>query len=172
MSTLPLIRHATKADAPALLALYRPYVENTTISFELEAPSVEEFVDRIAKTVSGWAWLVAEQQGRCIGYAYASAHRERAAYRWSVETSAYVHPEHRRCGIARTLYSHLFEELKHKGYCNAFAGVALPNDASLAMHRSVGFEFIGVFKSVGRKFGAWQDVAWLQRALRDAPLSE
>ena len=172
MNVSPRIRSATEADAPALLAIYRPFVENTIISFETQTPTIDEFGARIAKALSGWAWLVAEEEGRCIGYAYGSMHRERAAYRWSVETSAYVLPQHHRRGIARTLYSQLIQALKLKGYCNAYAGVTLPNDASIAFHRSVGFEPIGVFRSVGRKFGAWHDVAWLQRAIRDVPPSE
>jgi L-amino acid N-acyltransferase YncA len=104
--------------------------------------------------------------------AYGSSHRERHAYRWSVEVSAYVHPHHHRQGIGRALYLRLFEALAHKGFCNAYAGVALPNDGSVALHRSVGFEPIGVFKAVGHKFGKWHDVAWFQRALRDSPPSE
>ncbi len=168
-SGAPAIRAAVLADAPALLALYRPFVEDTIVSFETEAPTVEEFSSRIAKALAGWAWLVAEHQGRCLGYAYGSMHRERAAYRWSVETSAYVAPGAHRKGIGRTLYLALFEELARKGFCNALAGIALPNEASVAFHRSVGFEPIGVFNAVGRKFGAWHDVAWLQRRLRDSP---
>jgi phosphinothricin acetyltransferase len=97
-------------------------------------------------------------------------HRERAAYRWSAEVSAYVHADAQRQGIGRLLYEALLEELARKGFCNALAGIALPNDASVAFHRSLGFEPVGVFKAVGRKFDAWHDVSWLQRRLRDAPL--
>ena len=107
-----------------------------------------------------------------MGYAYGSMHRERAAYRWSVETSAYVDPGAQRTGIGRALYRALFEALARKGFCNALAGIALPNEPSVAFHRSVGFEPIGVFTKVGRKFGAWHDVAWLQRRLRDSPIAE
>jgi L-amino acid N-acyltransferase YncA len=163
------IRPATAADAPALLAIYRPYIEDTTVSFETAVPSVDEFAVRITKAVAGRQWLVAERGGECLGYAYGSSHRERPAYRWSVEVSAYVHPRHHRQGLGRRLYKQLFSDLAAKGYCNAYAGIALPNDASVALHRDLGFEPIGTFKSVGYKFGKWQDVAWLQRALRDAP---
>lgn len=160
------IRPAREADAAALLDIYRPYVESTAISFELVVPTVPEFADRIVKVLSGWAWLVAEMNSRCVGYAYASAHRERPAYRWSVETTAYVHSDFHRKGIGRALYLNLLSALSELGFCNAFAGVSLPNEKSLALHASVGFEPIGVFRSVGRKFGVWHDVAWFQRALR------
>ena len=163
------IRPATEADAPALLEIYRPFVETSAVSFETVTPTVEEFAARIAKALSGWEWLIAERDGRCIGYAYGGLHRERAAYRWSVEVSAYVHPGCHRQGIARALYTQLFDDLARIGYCSAYAGVTLPNDASVALHRGVGFELAGVFRSVGRKFGKWHDVAWFQRTLRTSP---
>ncbi len=167
-----IIRSASEADAPALLAIYRPFVETTAVSFETIVPTVEQFAARIAKALAGWQWLVAEHDGQCIGYAYGSSHRERSAYRWSVEVSAYIDPRYRRQGVGRALYVRLFEELAQKGFCNAYAGTTLPNEGSIALHRSVGFEFIGTFKAVGRKFGTWHDVAWFQRSLRDSPLSE
>ncbi len=145
------IRPATVADAASLLAIYRPFVESTAVSFETGQ------------------WLLAERAGQCIGYAYGSAHRERSAYRWSVEVSAYVHPSHHRQGVGRTLYERLLEDLARKGFCNAYAGVTMPNEGSIALHRSLSFESIGVFKAVGRKFGKWHDVAWFQRALRSSP---
>jgi L-amino acid N-acyltransferase YncA len=163
------IRPASDADATALLAIYAPFVEHTTISFEATPPSVEEFAARIRSSQSGWAWLVAERDEGLLGYAYATSHRARAAYRWSVEVSAYVEPRFQRMGVASALYAALFEALVARGYCNAFAGVALPNDASIALHRRVGFEPIGVFRSIGWKFAAWHDVAWFQRRLRDGP---
>ena len=166
------IRAAVQADAASLLAIYGPFVENSAVSFETKVPSVEEFAARIDKALKGWQWLVAEQDGQCIGYAYGSSHRERPAYRWSVEVSVYVRPDAHRRGVGRALYRRLFDDLTRKGFCNAFAGVALPNDGSIALHRSVGFEPIGVFKSVGHKFGQWQDVAWFQRVLRDSPPAE
>jgi len=166
-----IIRSATEDDARALLEIYRPIVERTAISFETEPPTQAQFAERIAKALSGWAWFVAEEDGECIGYAYATAHRERAAYRWSVETSAYVHPSHHRKGIGKALYTELFDSLRTKGYCNALAIVTLPNEASIALHRSVGFQSIGVFRRAGWKFGAWHDVAWLQRTIRDVPPS-
>ena len=171
MPDTPTIRSAVEADAAALLAIYRPFVESTAVSFETVVPTVEEFATRIAKALTGWQWLVAEQDGQCIGYAYGSSHRQRQAYRWSVEVSAYVHPNHHHRGVGRALYLRLLEELAQKGFCNAYAGTTLPNEGSVALHRAVGFEFIGVFKAVGRKFGTWHDVAWFQRVLRDSPPS-
>jgi phosphinothricin acetyltransferase len=169
-ASVPLrIRSAAASDAPALLAIYAPYVEGTVVSFETVVPNVDEFAGRISKSTARWAWLVAERDGACLGYAYGSAHRERAAYRWSVETSAYVAASARRQGVGKALYLALFDALAARGYCNAYAGMTLPNDASAALHRSVGFEPIGVFRRVGFKFGAWHDVAWAQRRLRDAP---
>ncbi|MGE5090173.1 MAG: N-acetyltransferase family protein [Candidatus Levyibacteriota bacterium] len=166
------LRPATVADAPALLAIYAPYVERTTVSFETAVPGPDEFRGRIRRYGEGWAWLVAAREDRILGYAYGSPHRERAAYRWSVETSAYVDPGAQRQGVGRALYLALFEALAERGYCNAYAGIALPNDPSIALHTGVGFEPIGVFRAAGRKFGAWRDIAWYQRRLRDQPPDE
>ncbi len=163
------IRSATVADAPVLLSIYGPLVETSAISFETVVPTTEEFARRIEKAVTGWGWLVAELNGHCIGYACGSGHRERAAYRWSVEVSAYVDPDHHRRGVGRALYIELFKKLTERGFCNAYAGIALPNDASIALHRGVGFESIGIFKAVGRKFGRWHDVAWFQLNLSASP---
>ena len=166
------IRPATVADAASLLAIYRPFVESTAVSFETVVPTVGEFAARIAKALAGWQWLLAEISGQCIGYAYGSTHRERRAYRWSVEVSAYVDPGHHRQGAGRRLYESLLADLARKGFCNAYAGITVPNESSIALHRSLGFESIGVFKAVGRKFGKWHDVAWYQRALRKCPPEE
>jgi len=168
----PTIRTASVSDAAALVEIYRPFVERTAVSFEIDVPSVDAFAERIAKSIEGWAYLVAEVGGRCAGYAYGSMHRARPAYRWSTEVSAYVDPVFHRRGIGRLLYARLFDALAQRGYCSAYAGIALPNDASIALHRGVGFEPVGVFRAVGRKFGAWHDVSWWQRRLRDAPISE
>ena len=163
------IRPAVQEDAPAVVGIYTPYVEHTAISFEAVAPTPDEMAARIEKCRSGWQWLVAEMDGAVVGYAYGSLHRERAAYRWSVEVSAYVDRGHHRKGIGRALYSALLPDLAERGFCNAFAGVTLPNDPSVKLHTSMGFEPIGTFRSIGWKFGRWHDVAWFQRWLRDAP---
>lgn len=163
------IRDARAGDAPALLDIYRPFVLDTAVSFELTPPTILEFENRIASAQSQWAWLVAERAGEVAGYAYASAFRTRAAYRFTVEVSAYVHPAHRGSGVAGGLYRRLFEVLKAQGYCNAYAGIALPNDASVAFHKSLGFTPVGVFHRAGWKFGKWHDVSWWEVRLRDEP---
>ena len=162
MSAITL-RNATRADAPSIVEIYRPCVEDTAISFELETPSADEMAARIAATTERLPWLVAEAGGVVAGYAYGSAHRSRQAYRYSVETSVYVASGFRRSGIARILYAELFERLRSLGYASAYAGITVPNEASVAFHRSFGFESAGVFPRVGWKFGAWHDVLWMYR---------
>ena len=164
-----LLRPATLADAASMLAIYAPIVRDTATSFELEPPSLEEFTGRVRKVLDRWEWLVAEQEGEVVGYAYGSVHRERPAYQWATETSAYVTPAARRLGVGRALYEALLPRLAERGYCNAYAGIALPNDASIALHHAVGFTHIGLFPTVGWKFGKWHDVAWMHRRLRAAP---
>jgi L-amino acid N-acyltransferase YncA len=167
-----LIRPAMPADAAGMLAIYAPIVRDTTISFEVVPPTLQEFEERVKKAASAWAWLVAERDGEVLGYAYGSSHRERVAYKWSTETSAYVHPDARGQGLGKRLYQSLFPLLAERGYCNVYAGIALPNEASVALHQAVGFRAIGQFPSVGRKFGKWHDVAWFHRKLREHPPSE
>jgi L-amino acid N-acyltransferase YncA len=167
--TVLTVRPATPFDAAALVAIYAPFVEQTAVSFEEVVPTPDAFAGRIEKSLTRWQWLVGEVDGVVAGYAYGSQHRERAAYRWSVEVSAYVDPHFQRQGVARTLYGALFEDLVEKGFCTAFAGITLPNEASVGLHTAVGFEPIGVFRSIGWKFGRWHDVAWFQRRLRDRP---
>jgi L-amino acid N-acyltransferase YncA len=167
-----LIRDATAADAELLLAIYRPFVTDTAVSFEMEPPSVEEFSQRILTAQSKWAWLVAEQGGMLAGYAYASSFRQRAAYRWSVEMSAYLDPACRGRGVGRALYERLISILTAKGYCTAYAGITLPNESSVGFHQALGFSPVGVFRRAGRKFGAWHDVSWWQRPLQDGPPKE
>jgi L-amino acid N-acyltransferase YncA len=156
------------ADADALRAIYAPYVTETVISFEYAIPSVETMRERIAKTLEFHPWLVYEQEGAVIGYAYAGKHRERAAYQWSTDVSVYVSPQHHRKGIGRALYTELFALLRRQGFCNAFAGITLPNDASVGVHRAMGFEMIGMYQQVGYKFGRWHDTGWMQLRLQPA----
>jgi phosphinothricin acetyltransferase len=118
-------------------------------------------------TLVRFPWLVWEDAGEIKGYAYASEHRTRKAYQWSVEVSVYVREDARRLGVARALYGRLFEVLKRQGFYNAYAGIALPNDASVALHESLGFQKIGVYKAVGHKFGAWRDVGWWSLTLQE-----
>ncbi len=162
------IRIATPDDAEAIQRIYAPVVRDTIISFELQPPTLDEMRGRIASTLERLPWLVNEDaQGQVNGYAYASKHRERAAYQWSVDVSAYVREDARGQGVGRRLYLKLFEHLALLGYFQAFAGIAQPNAASVALHESVGFKPLGAYRNVGFKLGAWHDVAWWQLALRE-----
>jgi L-amino acid N-acyltransferase YncA len=169
MSKIVIRDASPAADAEPLLAIYRPFVVETPVSFEVEPPTPDEFRARIEKALAGWAWLVADVDGVPVGYAYGSQHRAREAYKWSVEVSAYVHDAHQGRGLGRMLYGALLPRLAEIGYCNAYAGITVPNEASVGFHRAMGFEEIGVFKSVGWKFGRWHDVAWLQLQIRERP---
>jgi phosphinothricin acetyltransferase len=160
------IRIAKPEDAYQVLAIYAPFCSQTPVSFEVEPPRLEEMRRRIADTLARYPWLVCEDAGEIIGYVYASRHRERAAYQWSVDVTVYVHNGHRRQGIGRALYTSLFHVLKLQGFCNAHAGITLPNPASVALHESLGFQPVGVYRGVGYKCGAWHDVGWWQLALR------
>jgi L-amino acid N-acyltransferase YncA len=163
------IRTATPDDADAIAAIYSPVVANTTISFELVPPSAGEMRQRIVSTLQRLPWLVSvDAHGDVEGYVYASRHRDRPAYQWSVDTSAYVREGSRGKGVGSRLYERLFTELAALGYFQAFAGIALPNAASVGLHEALGFEAIGVYRSVGFKMGAWRDVGWWQKTLRQA----
>ena len=159
------IRPATQDDAKALLLIYAPIVENTVISFEDVPPTVEDMQRRISDNSASHAFLVAERNGDVLGYAYGSPHRARAAYRTSADVTAYVAESARRSGIGRALYTELLDRLKRKGFHAAFAGIALPNPASIALHESVGFAPLGVYREVGFKFGRYHDVGWWQKLL-------
>jgi phosphinothricin acetyltransferase len=163
------IRPAAAHDATAVASIYAPYVEHTAISFEETPPTPVEMAARIEKCRTRWEWLVAEVAGSVVGYAYGSQHRERAAYQWSVEVSAYVDRNHQRKGIGRALYEVLLPALAEKGFCTACAGMTLPNEPSARLHAAMGFVPVGTFRSIGWKFGRWHDVAWCQRTLRERP---
>ncbi|MFP5021919.1 GNAT family N-acetyltransferase [Pseudonocardia phyllosphaerae] len=157
------------ADAPACAAIYAPYVRDTVISFETEVPSAADMAERIVAAQDRHAWLVAEDEGEILGYAYGSPFKPRPAYAWSCEVSVYLHPDARGRGLGRTLYDVLLLRLAERGMVVALAGIALPNEASIGLHRAAGFAEAGVFAGVGWKLGAWRDVAWYRRALVEPP---
>lgn len=168
MSPNITIRGATPEDAPSIQAIYAPMVEQSIASFEEAAPSIEEMAGRIAGTLKAYPYLVAERNGQIVGFAYAGQHRTRGAYRWSVDVSVYVASGGRRIGLGRALYHDLLANLADLGYHAAFAGIALPNPASIALHKAMGFQLVGVYHEVGFKHGRWHDVSWWQRLLGSA----
>jgi L-amino acid N-acyltransferase YncA len=161
----PVVREATARDAAACAAIYAPYVTDTVITFEYEPPTAPEMAARIAAAQRTHAWLVLEDGGRLVGYAYGGPHKERAAYRWSCEVSIYLELGRRRSGGGRALYEALLLRLAERGFRTAVAGMTLPNDASVGLHRALGFEPVGTYRRIGWKHGAWHDVAWVQRAV-------
>ncbi len=161
------IRSATVADAVQILDIYTPIVENSAISFELETPKIEEFVNRMTSVMEDNPWLVMEHEGRIIGYAYATLFRSRAAYSHTRESSVYVHPGHHGQGVGRKLMLALIEELSARGAHRVVAGATLPNPGSAALHESLGFRHVGTFSEVGRKFEQWHDVGFWELNLSD-----
>ncbi|GAB1539019.1 GNAT family N-acetyltransferase [Scytonema sp. NUACC21] len=149
-----------------MLTIYAPIVRETTISFELEPPSEAEFQKRIASYQQQMPWLVCEVNSEVVAYTYASPYRTRMAYQWSVESSVYVSVNHRRKGIAKALYTKLFQLLQLQGFYNVVAAIALPNQPSVAVHEAVGFSPVGVFHRIGYKFGKWHDVGYWQLSLQ------
>ncbi|KPL81888.1 arsinothricin resistance N-acetyltransferase ArsN1 family B [Herpetosiphon geysericola] len=166
---MPSIRVATLADAVAIHAIYAPIVEQTVISFEVVAPTSTEIAQRINKTLEQYPWLVwADAQGQVQGYAYASQHRSRPAYQWSVDTTVYVANSAQRQGVGRALYQQLLQQLQALGYYSAYAGITLPNTKSVGLHEAIGFTPVGVFRQAGFKHGQWHDVGWWQYQLQPA----
>ena len=159
------VRDATTADAAACAVLYAPYVTDTAVTFETEPPTAAQMAERIAAAQRRHAWLVLEDDGAVVGYAYGGPYKERAAYRWSCEVSVYLERGRRRTGGGRALYEALFTRLAERGFRTAVAGMTLPNPASEGLHRALGFEPVGVYRRIGWKHGAWHDVAWVQRTL-------
>jgi L-amino acid N-acyltransferase YncA len=163
------IRDADPArDAAACAAIYAPHVEGSAVSFEERAPDAGELAARIERYGQSHAWLVAEREGEAVGYAYATAFNERPAYRWSTSVSVYVGDDARGQGLGRVLYLALFEDLRERGFRMACAGITLPNEASVRLRESLGFEQVGVNREIGWKNGAWRDVGWYQLELQPA----
>ena len=158
-----VIRPAVPEDAAGCAAVYAPYVTDSCISFEYEAPMAADFAGRMA---ASHAWLVAEEGGAIVGYAYASRHRDRSAYDWAADVAIYTAASHHGRGMGRSLYAELFAAAGERGLRVMCAGVALPNDASDGLHRAMGFEEVGVYRRIGWKAGAWRDVRWWQLELR------
>lgn len=167
-ATGSLVRPAESRDAAACLAIYRPYVENTAVSWELEVPTAQEMGARIASAREQHEWLVLERDGRVVGFAYGHTLTRFPAFRWSTETGIYVDAGHQRSGAGRELYTRLLGRLAERGYRRAFAGITQPNEASTAFHRSLGFTEAGVYRRVQWKHDSWHDVAWLQLDLLGA----
>jgi L-amino acid N-acyltransferase YncA len=165
-----MVRHAEPVrDAAACAAIYAPYVEDSVISFETKAPSARAMAERMEAITATHPWLVAEHDGRVAGFAYASAHHARAAYRWAADVTVYVDAEHHRTGVGRKLYETLFELLRGQRLWIACAGITLPNDASVGLHEALGFAPVGVYRNIGWKDGSWHDVGWWQLALGALP---
>ena len=168
-----MIRDATGDDADACAAIYAPYVTDTVVTFEYEPPPAAEFARRIATAQRAHAWLVIEDDSAdgdgtsVVGYAYGGLFRAREAWSWACEVSVYLEMGRRRSGGGRALYEALLTRLTARGYRTAVAGMTLPNEASEGLHRAMGFEPVGVYPRIGWKFGAWHDVAFVQRALGD-----
>jgi L-amino acid N-acyltransferase YncA len=159
------IRDASGRDAEACAAIYAPYVTDTAITFELAPPTPAEMADRIAAAQRAHAWLVLVDGDHVVGYAYGSPHKARPAYRWSCEVSVYLERGRRRTGGGRALYTELLDRLAARGFRSAVAGMTLPNDASVGLHRAMGFQPVGTYRRIGWKHGRWHDVAWVQRVL-------
>ncbi len=162
-----LIRLATPADGVRAADIYRPAVAASAATFELEPPSADEMGRRIEETLRFWPWLVCDVGGHAVGYAYAGKHHQRPGYRWSVNLSVYVDVRFRRSGVATALYTSLLGLVAAQGHVNAYAGIALPNDASVALHEGLGFTAVGVYHQVGHKFGRWHDVGYWERPLAE-----
>lgn len=176
MNTTVMIRLATPKDAAEILKIYAPYVEDTAISFEYEVPSVDEFRDRIERTLERYPYIVAEQDDRIIGYAYVSIFHERKAYDWAVETSIYVDKNCKRNGCGMQLYQALEKILKKQHISNLYACIAyteqederLTND-SMHFHEHLGYELVGTFKQCGYKFNKWYDMIWMEKIIGEHP---
>jgi len=159
------IRTATAADIPAMLSIYRYFVEQTAVSFEYELPSQEAFLHRFEEHIADYPWLVWQEDGKVLGYAYAGRAFERAAYSWNAEISCYLAPEARRRGIGTQLYAQIEQILTKQGCRKVFAVVTSANKASVAFHEALGYHIMAVYHDVGYKLGAWYDVIWLEKQL-------
>jgi Sortase and related acyltransferases len=159
------VRIASPDDAPKILEIYAPYILETSISFEMNVPTVAEFQNRMQHYLQRFPWIICEVNGQTAGYVYASLYREREAYQWNCECSAYLSNKFRGKGIAAILYNALFDILKKQRIINVYAGITLPNPASQRFHEKCGFKQFALYKNVGYKFGKWHDVGWWELQL-------
>ena len=162
-----IFRFATEGDAEEILGIYKPYIENTTITFEYEVPAVEEFRERIRETLEKYPYIVCTYDGKIIGYAYAHRIWSRAAYQWDVELSVYTDGNYAGNGIGKKLYKILIEILKLQNVVNVYALITYPNENSEKMHNYFGFKKIAVFEKSGYKFGKWIGVTWFEKAINE-----
>jgi L-amino acid N-acyltransferase YncA len=169
MTTELRIRVAVPDDAASVAPIYAPYVTRTAVSFEEVPPTADAVRERIARTLERHAWIVAETDAGIVGYAYASEHHPRAAYRWSVDVAIYLDVSFHRRGVGRRLYTALFSLLARQRYVNALALIVLPNAPSVGLHEATGFVRAGLHRAVGYKLGAWQDIGVFMRTLREPP---
>ncbi|MDD3306673.1 MAG: GNAT family N-acetyltransferase [Acetobacterium sp.] len=165
MSTDISIRWAKTPDAEALLGIYAPYVRETAITFEYTVPTLEEFCERIGKTVAKYPYLVAVYEEEILGYAYASEFKNRAAYDWAVETTIYVKQDSRKSGVGKKLYQTLEAVLKKQNIKNLYACIAYPNPGSIGFHEHLGYQTIGHFSKCGYKFETWYDMIWMEKMI-------
>ncbi len=161
------IRTVDIDDSADILRIYSHYIISTAYTFEVDVPTISQFTKRVAEISKDYPFLVYVQDGKTVGYAYASKHRERDAYCYDVDVAVYMDVECRGAGIGTKLYNMLFEMLKKQGFYNAYAGITVPNERSVELHKKYGFEDIGVFKKTGYKFGKWHGVQWMGKALQD-----
>jgi L-amino acid N-acyltransferase YncA len=168
MSALKIaIRSAEESDAPAIAAIYAPYVRDTAVSFEIEPPTADIMRQRIATTLETHPWLVADHGGEIVGFAYAGKHSERAGYRWTVDVTVYVSGARRHAGVGRALYAALLDVLRRQGFRSAFAEIVLPNPGSVRLHETAGFKPVGIHNDVGYKLGSWRNIGYWRLALAE-----
>jgi phosphinothricin acetyltransferase len=162
-----MIRLVKPSDSKGILAIYAPYIENTSFTFETVVPTLQSFSDRITTYLEHWPWLVSEIDGQIVGYAYGSRHRERSAYHWCVETSIYVHDDFLGKKIGKDLYEKLISILTLQGFRNIYAVINLPNKPSVSFHERMGFKYFATYEKVGYKLGKWKNVGWWQLTVND-----
>lgn len=160
------IRMIEEKDIQAVLDIYKPYIETTAITFETEVPTYEEFVQRVNHKLEQFPWLVYEEEGKILGYAYASLMRERAAYSWDAELSVYLQEGNHGLGIGSKLYLVLEAILKEMNFVNLYGCITYPNEKSVRLHQKLGYKEIGIFHNSGYKLGSWHDVLWMEKQIR------